>query len=286
MGKSTPTKFDTNADAIMVSPRRKMSIQQETVITLAPKRSLSTTVSTTNPENLPHLPLPKLEDTMRKYLKSVEPLLPPEKFQKTVSLVDDFQRGIGAQLHDLLQYKAERSENWLSDWWLTNAYLAYRSPVVIHSNPGLYLPTRFFENDFQWCRFTSRCIWSTLRYKQMIDNNEIAPEKAGKYSLDMSQYNKIFGTCRIPAPGVDRIEYHPQSRHIVVMYKNGVSKFRVFSIFIFFEPQSQVLLCFSIKIEFCLVFTPNCQVSTKIHFSTTLLYISLIFSFLFAISVL
>lgn len=236
MGKSTPTKFDTNANVIPVNPRRKLSIQQETVITLAPKRALSSAsnISPSNPDNLPHLPLPKLEDTLKKYLRSVEPLISsnPEKWQKTLQIVENFQRGIGAQLQDLLQYKATRTENWLSDWWLQVAYLSYRLPVVIHSNPGLYLPTRFFENDFQWCRFTGRCIWATLRYKQMIDNNEIATEKAGKYSLDMSQYKKIFGTCRIPAPEIDSIEYNPQSRHIVVLFKNGVIFFENFQSFL------------------------------------------------------
>lgn len=224
MGKSTPPSFDTNTNAIVVKPQRKLSIQQETVITLAPKRSLaSSAISPTNPDNLPHLPLPRLEDTLQKYLKSVQPLLSVDKFKKTSAIVKDFERGIGAQLHDLLQYKAGRSENWLADWWLTVAYLSYRAPVVIHSNPGLYLPTRFFENEFQWCRFTARCIWASLRYKQMIDHNEIPTERAGKYPLDMAQYKKIFGTCRIPAREVDEIEYNPKSRHIAVAYKNGVS---------------------------------------------------------------
>lgn len=228
LGKSTPsTKLDTNANIMQVKPTRKLSIQQETMYTLSPKRTLSSASAITpqNPDNLPHLPLPKLEDTMDKYLKSVQPLLSSEKFLKTTKIVEDFKRGIGAQLHDLLEFKASRSENWLADWWLTVGYLSWRSPVVIWSNPGLYLPTRFFENDFQWCRFTARCIWATLKYKQMIDYNEIPTEKAGKYPLDMSQYKKIFGTCRIPAPEVDRIEYNPKSRHIVVAFKNGVSSY-------------------------------------------------------------
>lgn len=226
MGKSTPANIDTNANIMQVrKPTRKLSIQQETMLTLSPRRELSSAsaITPTNPDNLPHLPLPKLEDTMDKYLKSVQPLLPPEKFKKTKSIVEDFKRGIGAQLHDLLEFKAKRTENWLSDWWLTAAYLSFRSPVVIWSNPGLYLPTRFFENDFQWCRFTARCVWATLRYKQMIDHNEIPTERAGKYPLDMSQYKKIFGTCRIPAHEVDRIEFNPKSRYIVVAFKNGVS---------------------------------------------------------------
>lgn len=213
-------------------PTRKMSIQQETMLTLAPRRALSSAsaITPSNPDNLPHLPLPKLEDTMQKYLKSVQPLLSPEKFLKTSALVEDFKRGIGAQLHDLLEFKAQRTENWLAEWWIKDVYLAWRAPVVISSNPGLYLPTRFFENDFQWCRFAARCIWATLRYKQMIDHNEIPTEKAGKFPLDMSQYKKIFGTCRIPAPKVDNIEYNPKSRHIVVIFKNGVSQKFIFDL--------------------------------------------------------
>lgn len=199
-------------------------IQPQT-LTLAPKRSLTTAVvqSSTNPDNLPHLPLPKLEDTMEKYIRTVKPLLPAEKFEKTRRVVEDFIKGKGVHLHNLLQKKAEKSENWLSDWWLKYAYLSYRSPVVVHSNPGLYLPTKFFENDFQWCRYAARVIWASLRYKQMIDYNEIPTEKAGKFPLDMSQYKKIFGTCRIPAREVDQLSFNPRSRHIVVVFKNGVS---------------------------------------------------------------
>lgn len=251
MGKSTPPTFDTNANAVVAKPQRKLSIQQETVITLAPKRSFaSSAISPTNPDNLPHLPLPRLEDSLQKYLKSVQPLLSADKFKKTSAIVQDFQRGIGAQLHDLLQFKAERSENWLADWWLTVAYLSYRAPVVIHSNPGLYLPTKFFENEFQWCRFTARCIWASLRYKQMIDHNEIPTERAGKYSLDMAQYKKIFGTCRIPAREVDEIQYNPKSRHIVVAYKNGVSSSSHFFLgfeqltFLFLLPNSFIKFLF------------------------------------------
>lgn len=225
MGKSTPTKIDQNANYMQMKPTRKLSIQQETMLTLTPKRahSSSQSITSSNPDNLPHLPLPKLEDTMEKYLKSVKPLLSPDKYQKTKKIVEDFKCGIGAQLHDLLEYKASKSQNWLADWWLNVGYLSWRSPVVIWSNPGLYLPTRFFENDFQFCHYTAKCIWATLKYKQMIDYNEIPTEKAGKYPLDMSQYKKIFGTCRIPAPTTDRIEYHPKSKHIVVAFKNGVS---------------------------------------------------------------
>lgn len=39
--------------------------------------------------------------------------------------------GVGEKLHKLLLERAEREENWLSDWWLEGAYLGYRNPLVV-----------------------------------------------------------------------------------------------------------------------------------------------------------
>lgn len=44
----------------------------------------------------------------------------------------------------------------------------------------------------------------------------------GKDLLDMSQYKKIFGTCRVPGVKKDSLEYHPTSKHIVVVKNNNV----------------------------------------------------------------
>lgn len=188
------------------------------------QKNLASSTITSNPDNLPHFPLPKLEDTLQKYLRSVKPLLSKEKYQKTIKAVEEFSKpnGSGARLQSLLKAKADNSENWLSDWWTKVAYLSYRLPVVVNSNPGLYFPTKFFENEFEWCRYASQVIWASLRYKQMIDHNEIAAEKAGKFPLDMAQYKKIYGTCRVPAREVDEIVFNPNSKHIIVAYKNGV----------------------------------------------------------------
>lgn len=212
-------KPDVNNNNILNGNRQQEPIQviQRILLSSAPNQ--------TNPQKLPHYPLPQLEDTLQKFLKSVKPLLNNEKYHQTENLIEKFGKGIGAKLHTLLKKKAEQSENWLADWWTTVAYLSWRVPVVINCSPGLYFPTRFFENEFQWCHYASQIIWASLRYKQMVDNNEISLEKAGKFPLDMAQYKKIFGTSRVPAPGVDKISFNPQSRHIVVAYRNGVSSF-------------------------------------------------------------
>ena len=46
----------------------------------------------------------------------------------------------------------------------------------------------------------------------------------GNDLLDMSQYKKIFGTCRIPRPKRDQLMFNDESHHIIVMHNNNVSE--------------------------------------------------------------
>lgn len=53
-----------------------------------------------NLQNLPSLPVPKLEDTLKKYLRTVKPYLNDDEFAVTTSIVKDFaaEGGIGRKL--------------------------------------------------------------------------------------------------------------------------------------------------------------------------------------------
>lgn len=46
-------------------------------------------------DSLPRLPIPKLEDTCRRYLDAQKPLLTPEQYEDTKRLVDKFQKREG-----------------------------------------------------------------------------------------------------------------------------------------------------------------------------------------------
>lgn len=183
--------------------------------------------SKTNPDALPHYPLPELELTLQKYLRSVKPLLSPEAFALTKKACCGFTGPLGEapQLHEILRRRAAHSENWLADWWLKYAYLGYRDPVVLNSNPGLYYEVRCFGDADEWLSHAARTIWATMRFKEQIDAKEIHTNKPGAKGakLDMAQFGKIFGTCRIPHKEFDKIEYNPCSTHVVVAYRNGVS---------------------------------------------------------------
>ena len=46
-------------------------------------------------DSLPRLPIPKLEDTCRRYLDAQKPLLTPEQYEETKQLVNKFQKHEG-----------------------------------------------------------------------------------------------------------------------------------------------------------------------------------------------
>lgn len=126
------------------------ALQRSNQLLTMPAKVLSAKYSSTNPQNLPRLPVPKLNDTLRKFLDTAEPHLTPERFENTKNVVREFGKtgGIGEKLQKLLEQRAETKENWLSDpssnWWLNCAYLSYRDPVVVWSSPGLVFPKRKF----------------------------------------------------------------------------------------------------------------------------------------------
>ncbi|CAH4003170.1 unnamed protein product [Pieris brassicae] len=174
-----------------------------------------------NSQNLPQLPVPKLEDTVNKYLKTVRPFLNENEFSNTSKLMNNFasEGGIGQKLQSLLENRATKHINWLEEWWLNTAYLEYRDPVVVFSSPGLVFPLRKFNNQTEQLEYAAKTLLAAVNYKSLIDDDKIPLEMMGKSPLDMSQYKKIFGTCRIPQPKRDKLSFN-DSKYVTVIHNN------------------------------------------------------------------
>jgi carnitine O-acetyltransferase len=71
---------------------------------------------------LPKLPVPTLEETIAKYLKTIEPLTTPEELERSKDLAKDFLKpgGLGRTLQQrLLDVDRAAPDNWLDDtWWI------------------------------------------------------------------------------------------------------------------------------------------------------------------------
>uniref|UniRef100_A0A670I5Z1 Choline/carnitine acyltransferase domain-containing protein n=1 Tax=Podarcis muralis TaxID=64176 RepID=A0A670I5Z1_PODMU len=120
---------------------------------------------------LPRQPLPSLAETTARYLRSLEPLVSPEELEQTQQLLAEFgvPGGEGERLQARLQRRADRMENWITDWWVQSAYLESRLPLAVHSSPAVVLP----KQDFNDWKGQLSCCW-TLTF--------INPKQQGQWS--------------------------------------------------------------------------------------------------------
>ena len=87
-------------------------------------------------DSLPQLPVPSLEETAKRYLKSVHPLLNQKEYDHTKKAVSEFIKpgGAGPELQKRLQARREdpKNRNWLHEWWNNAAYLGMRGSSSYH----------------------------------------------------------------------------------------------------------------------------------------------------------
>lgn len=64
---------------------------------------------------LPKLPLPQLNSTLEKYLRTLKPISTPEAYANTERIVRDFAKpgGDGHQLQEIIRKVAEEKDNWV-----------------------------------------------------------------------------------------------------------------------------------------------------------------------------
>lgn len=203
------------------------------------QRGLQTTPSESTfslQSQLPRLPIPTLEETATRYLKSLEPLLSKEEFAASQKAVSEFisPSGLGPVLQQRLQAVDKAAPySWLEDIWLKKAYLEWRDPsyinvnwaALIGDNGVQLLPTSAIKpgqvTDLQVSR-AARVISNMLEANEQINTETFPVDKSRGAPLDMAQFKKQFGTTRVPKAGCDEIrsEWPCTAKHLLVMYKD------------------------------------------------------------------
>lgn len=86
-------------------------------------------------DSLPRLPVPTLEETSKKYLKSVHPLLNNVEYDNTEKAVNEFIQsgGQGEELQKRLVARRDdpKHKNWIYEWWNSAAYLSMPMPFPV-----------------------------------------------------------------------------------------------------------------------------------------------------------
>uniref|UniRef100_A0A8D0DVT5 Carnitine O-palmitoyltransferase 2, mitochondrial n=1 Tax=Salvator merianae TaxID=96440 RepID=A0A8D0DVT5_SALMN len=203
-------------------------------------------------KSLPRLPIPKLEDTVRRYLNAQKPLLNEDQFRKTEQLAVDFENGVGRELHEQLiaQDKQNKHTSYISAPWF-DMYLQARESVVLNFNPFMaFTPDPKAEYNNQLIRATNMTV-SALRFLKTLRAGLLEPEvfhlnpsksdtqafkkfirwvpsslswfgayMMNAYPLDMSQYFRLFNSTRLPKLHKDELFTDESKRHLLVL-RNG-----------------------------------------------------------------
>ncbi|MEE6466729.1 hypothetical protein FKM82_007035 [Ascaphus truei] len=159
-------------------------------------------------DSLPPLPVPLLEESLSKYCDAVKPFLNQEEYEQTYKIVKHFEQGVGKELHQKLLERARVKKNWLEEWWLKAAYLDVRMPSQINVNfggPAPYLEHYWVPKEGTQLDRGCIAVWYTLTYWDLIRREKLPVHKSGNTPLDMSQFQKMFNTCKIPGITSDSI---------------------------------------------------------------------------------
>jgi carnitine O-palmitoyltransferase 2 len=205
-------------------------------------------------KSLRRLPIPKLEDSARRYLNAVKAIVTDADYKQSEAVVKELLQKDGPELQKEL--KAYDSKNkhtsYISEPWF-DMYLKSRLPCPVNFNPFMmFASEKDSSYNDQLSRATNFAI-SCARFKKALDAEILAPEvfhlnpaksdtnmfrtvcrllpsnvswfgavafKA--FPLDMSQYTSLFGGNRIPARNKDILHHCKNPKHFMVMSKGNI----------------------------------------------------------------
>ena len=196
--------------------------------------------------SLPRLPIPEVKDTCDRFLLSAEPLVSKKELDEAKEAVEDFLEHHAPSLQEELVAKDKRDKsNYVSAPWY-EMYLQDRRPLIINSNPAvgwLVDPNR----PSQLARSASLLHAAAVTYRTLRDQQlepdifHTEPKKSqtgwwenvirfvpssvsfygayavGAYPLDMSQYDNLFQSTRVPHLEEDKLQKYSNSKHVCVM---------------------------------------------------------------------
>mmetsp|Transcript_81124 Transcript_81124/g.225722 ORF Transcript_81124/g.225722 Transcript_81124/m.225722 type:complete len:679 (+) Transcript_81124:60-2096(+) len=175
---------------------------------------------------LPSLPLPTLRQTATRLLRSLDPICaqsaqPAVMRRECEEQCEELASGGGgaAALQSVLLERAEHAEHegtsWISEWWTTYAYLASRGPLPPKEGVLLELPAAL--RGASQTAVAAALVRMFLEGVTKIERGTLEPDSAHGRPLCMSQYGKLFSSCRIPREGCDELVNKPGARHIAVV---------------------------------------------------------------------
>ncbi|XP_028714732.1 carnitine O-palmitoyltransferase 1, brain isoform isoform X2 [Peromyscus leucopus] len=168
---------------------------------------------------LPRQPVPTAQESVRKYLESVRPVLGDDAFDRAAALASDFLRLQAPRLQLYLRLKSWCASNYVSDWWEEFVYLRSRGSLMVNST--------YYMMDFLYVTPTplqaaraGNAVHALLLYRHLLNQQEIPPTLLmGMRPLCSAQFERIFNTTRVPGVEKDHLRHLQDSRHVAVFHR-------------------------------------------------------------------
>lgn len=177
---------------------------------------------------LPKLPVPTLQETCSKYLKTVEPFLSSSQLETTKAHVEEFLQtgGPGEVLQKRLEDFAKDKDNWLAEFWDDYAYMSYRDPVVPYVS--YFFNHKDVNNAIGQNQLykASLIAYYTVEFLLKVENETLEPEVIKGNPYCMNAFHYMFNNSRVPAAGSDITKRYDgrEHRYFVVALNNNFYK--------------------------------------------------------------
>lgn len=175
--------------------------------------------------SLPRLPVPTLEETMKRFLPTALPLArSPQEKASLEKACASFPRE-AAVLQQRLEDRRDnemKDSSWLQHWWNTLGYLQIRDPIVInvsyffHFSDDSTLPDSSSSSAKSLGVLRGSAILTAVaEFRQQVCSGTLPAEVIGKKktTLCSTAYKYMFNGCRIPRLEEDTYRIYDPSLH-------------------------------------------------------------------------
>ncbi|CAK8691318.1 unnamed protein product [Clavelina lepadiformis] len=184
-------------------------------------------------EYLPKYPLPRLEDTCKRTLSMVKPLVHEKEYAAIEESIDELKQNEGPKLQKILEERYKTEENWLSELWDKYVYLAGRSPIPVASNFCLLGDLKFKQHtpvSHQLSQAANHIRYA-MEYKERVETGTLRNMMIQNIvPICCHRYNYVCSTTRIPQEDVDDLKTFRGTKHIVVFCKGSMYRLDMYSI--------------------------------------------------------
>lgn len=174
---------------------------------------------------LPSLPIPILEETCKRYLRRIKPLITAEDYKVSEKKVNYFLNGSGQLLQKkLLKWDSECNGSWLKPFW-DESYLAYRDCIVGNINPAQEWWSDRYMPELPFSKYCARIIMANVEAYCIMARGELKWDYAKETPLCMEAMGKVMRVCRIPQIDCDKLVYGDFSTKnikVMVMYNDNI----------------------------------------------------------------